>query len=92
VRSSPEVEIIGKEFLFTVTKATELFIIYLTKLSQKKGNNQEINYTDVVDVVDRKACMEFLEDFVPKKIKFSEYLSIMEEENMAEEKICCSFY
>jgi len=36
--------------------------------------------------------MEFLEDFVPKKIKFSEYLSITEEENMAEEKICSSFY
>ena len=43
MKSSPDVENIGQESLFLITKATELFIMYLTKLSQRCGNDQEVN-------------------------------------------------
>ena len=42
MKSSPDVENIGQESLFLITKATELFIMYLTKLSQRNGNDQEV--------------------------------------------------
>ena len=42
MKSSPDVENIGQESLFLITKATELFIMYLTKLSQRSGNDQEV--------------------------------------------------
>jgi len=35
----------------------------------------------------RKDSMEFLQDIVPKKIKYSEYLEIMEKENQVEDNL-----
>ena len=35
----------------------------------------------------RKDSMEFLQDIVPKKIKYSEYLEIMEKENQVEDSL-----
>ena len=37
--------------------------------------------------VNRKDSMEFLQDIVPKKIKYSEYLEIMEKENQVEDSL-----
>eukprot|EP00088_Acartia_fossae_P016204 TRINITY_DN1905_c0_g1_i1.p1 TRINITY_DN1905_c0_g1~~TRINITY_DN1905_c0_g1_i1.p1 ORF type:complete len:128 (-),score=43.44 TRINITY_DN1905_c0_g1_i1:297-680(-) len=88
MKSSPEVENIGQESLFLITKATEVFIMYLTKLSQRYGNDQELTYSDLATIVSKKDSMEFLQDIVPKKIKYSEYLAIMEKENQVED----SFY
>ena len=60
-------------------QATELFIMYLTKLSQRHGNDEELTYTDLASVVQKKDSMEFLHDIIPKKIKYSEYLKLVEE-------------
>jgi len=79
MKSSPDVENIGQESLFLITKATELFIMYLTKLSQRHGNDQEVEYSDLAAVVQRKDSMEFLHDIVPKKIQYKDFLKIMEE-------------
>eukprot|EP00092_Neocalanus_flemingeri_P006200 GFUD01006672.1.p2 GENE.GFUD01006672.1~~GFUD01006672.1.p2 ORF type:complete len:134 (-),score=49.48 GFUD01006672.1:197-598(-) len=79
MKSSPDVENIGQESLFLITKATELFIMYLTKLSQRYGNDQEVEYSDLAAVVERKDSMEFLQDIVPRKIKYQEFLKMMEE-------------
>ncbi|XP_023341997.1 chromatin accessibility complex protein 1 isoform X2 [Eurytemora carolleeae] len=87
MKSSPEVENIGTESLFLITKATELFIMYLTKLSQRHGNVEELTYADLASIVARKDSMEFLQDIVPKKIKYSEYLEIMEKENQVEDSL-----
>ena len=59
-------------------QATELFIMYLTKLSQRHGNNDVVEYQDLAAIVQRKESMEFLHDIVPKKIKYEEYLKMME--------------
>merc|ERR1719310_1968840 len=57
MKSSPDVENIGQESLFLITKATELFIMYLTKLSQRHGNNEEVEYHDLAAIVQRKESM-----------------------------------
>jgi len=86
MKSSPDVENVSQESLFLITKATELFIIYLTKLSQRNDNNMnEVNYGDLSAVVQRKESMEFLHDIVPKKVKYSEYLKMMENEKSDED-------
>jgi len=86
MKSSPDVENIGQESLFLITKATELFIMYLTKLSQRHGNDQEVTYKDLAAIVQRKESMEFLHDIVPKKIKYEEYLK-MEQEKVEEDSL-----
>lgn len=85
MQSSPDIDKIGNEGLFLITKATELFIMYLTKLSQRHGSDQEIEYSDLAAVVKRKDSMEFLHDIIPKKIKFSEYQALMVMEAEKEE-------
>merc|ERR1711935_174091 len=81
MKSSPEVETVTQESLFLITRATELFIMYLSKLGQRNGEDHDtVNYADLASVVLRKDSMDFLQDIVPKKIKYSEYLKLMEEE------------
>merc|ERR1712080_74547 len=81
MKSSPEVETVTQESLFLITRATELFIMYLSKLGQRNGEDHDsVNYADLASVVLRKDSMDFLQDIVPKKIKYSEYLQLMEEE------------
>ena len=59
----------------------ELFIMYLTKLAQRNGDkDDEVKYADLAAVVQRKDSMEFLHDIVHKKIKYKDYLALMEEE------------
>ena len=48
---------------------------------------QEITYSDLAAVVKRKDSMEFLHDIIPKKIKYSEYLAMMEEEKNEEDDL-----
>ena len=42
--------------------------------------------TDLTFILQRKDSMEFLHDIVPKKVKFSEYLKMMEEEKSDDEE------
>jgi len=87
MKSSPDVDNIGQESLFLVTKATELFVMYLTKLSQRHGNDQEVTYSDLASVVQKKDSMEFLHDIVPKKIKYSEYCKLVADNKDEEDEL-----
>merc|ERR1712071_484339 len=63
MKSSPDVDAVSQESLFLITKATELFVMYLTKLAQRHGDNdQRVDYADLASVVQRKDSMEFLHD------------------------------
>ena len=60
--------------------------MYLSKLGQRNGeDNDSVNYSDLAAVVLRKDSMDFLQDIVPKKIKYSEYLKMMEDEKSNDE-------
>ena len=55
--------------------------MYLTKLSQRHGDNdQEVTYRDLAAVVQKKDSMEFLHDIVPKKIKYKDYLAMKQQQ------------
>jgi len=81
MKSSPDVETVSQESLFLITRAAELFIMYLAKLASRNGGEDtSVTYSDLAAVVQRKDSMEFLHDIVPKKITFGEYQKIMEKE------------
>ena len=62
----------------TVSSLQELFVMYLTKLAQRHGDDdQRVDYADLAAVVQRKDSMEFLHDIVPKKITFAKYLEMI---------------
>lgn len=64
----------------------ELFIMYLSKLAQRNGDNKNsVGYHDLADVVQRKSSMEFLHDIVPKKIKYSQFLEMVRNEKFNED-------
>ena len=67
--------------LWPVSSFQELFIMYLTKLAQRNGDcDEEVLYADLASIVQKKDSMEFLHDIVPKKIKFKEFLALMQRE------------
>merc|ERR1712154_629893 len=81
MKSSPDVEVVSQESLFLITRATELFIMYLAKLASRNGGEDpSVTYADLAAVVQRKDSMEFLHDIVPRKITYGEYLKIMQSE------------
>merc|ERR1712223_506779 len=81
MKSSPDVETVSAESLFLITRATELFIMYMAKLASRNGGEDpSVTYGDLAAVVQRKESMEFLHDILPKKIKYGEYLKMMEDE------------
>ena len=46
---------VSKESLFLITNAMELLVMYLTKLAQRHGDNdQRVDYKDLAAVVQRK--------------------------------------
>ncbi len=55
--------------------------MYLTKLAQRNGeHDDQVRYSDLAAVVQRKDSMEFLHDIVPPKIKYRDYLAMMAKE------------
>ncbi len=93
MKSSPDVEAVSQESLFLVTKATELFVMYLSKLAQRNGDDERsVTYHDLADVVQKKDSMEFLHDILPHKIKFADYLEAMKKEqngaSSADDSLC----
>ena len=47
----------------------------------------QVSYSDLAAVIQRKESMEFLHDIVPKKIKYSEYLKLVEDSKDEEEDL-----
>ncbi|XP_043467089.1 chromatin accessibility complex 16kD protein [Leptopilina heterotoma] len=82
MKSSPYVEAIGQDGLFLVTKATELFIHYLTEeahLQTKKGHN--LDYKHLAEVVQTNDCLEFLREIMPRKITVRQFKQMMAAKN-----------
>ena len=62
--------------------------MYMAKLASRNGGEDpSVTYGDLAAVVQRKESMEFLHDIIPKKIKYSEYLAMMEEEKNEEDDL-----
>ena len=88
-RKAPQLKVVSSLLHILLTlQATELFIMYLTKLSQRNGNTDtEVSYSDLASVVQKKDSMEFLHDIIPKKVKYSEYCKLVEDSKDEEDDL-----
>ncbi|XP_037942892.1 chromatin accessibility complex 16kD protein-like [Teleopsis dalmanni] len=61
------------EALFLTAEATKKFIEYITKESFGKADkNNELKYEHLAEVVESNQSIKFLQEIVPKKVKFNE--------------------
>ncbi|XP_051520334.1 chromatin accessibility complex protein 1-like [Myxocyprinus asiaticus] len=82
MKSSPDVSFINQDALFLTTKATELFVQYLTEASYKNGSGKDTNtlsYSDLAHTAEETETFQFLTDILPKKILARDYLKTLEE-------------
>ncbi|XP_053974090.1 chromatin accessibility complex protein 1-like [Hylaeus volcanicus] len=82
MKSSPYVDTIGQDGLYVVTKATELFIHYLTEeahLQGSKGNS--LDYKNLAEVVQTNDTLEFLREIMPRKITVKQFKEMMAAKN-----------
>ncbi|XP_064652838.1 chromatin accessibility complex protein 1-like [Lineus longissimus] len=78
MKSSPDVSNIGNESLMLIAKATELFVQDLALLTMKNAENKkDIEYNDLANIVFTDETLQFLQDIIPQKIKYSEYQELM---------------
>ncbi|CAM1322416.1 CHRAC1 (predicted) [Pycnogonum litorale] len=87
MKSSPDVENIGQEALFTIARATELFVEHLAATALLEGHTgNKVDYSDLAEIVHGKQNMEFLHDIVPRKIMARDYWDILKKVEVDESK------
>lgn len=78
MKSSSDVDTVGKMSSFLMCKATELFIRNLALEGYKISNNaKKLDYKHLAEVVHHNEKYNFLRDIMPKKITVLEYKKIM---------------
>jgi len=79
MNSSPDVSAISNDSLFLIAKATELFVQYLATMSFSKADDQQmVDYKNLSKIVDEQETLQFLQDIIPQKIKYKEFLTMLE--------------
>ncbi|XP_014205605.1 chromatin accessibility complex protein 1-like [Copidosoma floridanum] len=82
MKSSPQVEAIGQDCLFSVAKATELFIHFLSEEAHRKSNKAStLDYKHLAEVVQTNDALEFLRETLPRKITVRQFKEMMAEKN-----------
>ncbi|CAH3952474.1 chromatin accessibility complex 16kD protein [Pieris brassicae] len=77
MKSSPEVDAVGPEPLYLVTKVTELFVIDLAKRAFKNSSNNVLEYKHIADVVQEDDSLDFLREIIPRKITVKQFKEMM---------------
>ncbi|KAG8034737.1 hypothetical protein G9C98_007813 [Cotesia typhae] len=78
MKSSPDVESIGQDGLFLVTKATEMFIQYLATEAHTKANKKNaLDYKHLAEVAQTNETLEFLKEIMPRKITVRQFKELM---------------
>jgi len=79
MKSSPEVSAISNESLFLIVKATELFVQDIARQTLKEsGSKRSVDYNCLAEIVDKQETLQFLQDIIPKKIRYRDYLAMVE--------------
>ncbi|KAF4527827.1 hypothetical protein B566_EDAN016311 [Ephemera danica] len=74
MKSSPDVETIGQDSLFLITKATELFIQLVAQRAYQMSGEIELNYKHIAEVIQTEEEFEFLREILPRKTKVKDLL------------------
>ncbi|KYN32350.1 Chromatin accessibility complex protein 1 [Trachymyrmex septentrionalis] len=78
MKSSPSVDTVGQDGLFLVTKATELFIHYLTEEAHMQSNKgPSLDYKHLAEIVQTNDTLEFLREIMPRKITVRQFKEMM---------------
>ncbi|CAH2050854.1 unnamed protein product, partial [Iphiclides podalirius] len=77
MKSSPEVDAVGPEPLYVVTKVTELFVTDLAKRAYKNTKSNLLEYKHIAEVVQEDDTLDFLREIMPRKITVSQYKELM---------------
>jgi len=69
MKSSPEIEHIGHDALYLITKATELFIDHAASksFSTFSGKGNSLQYRNLAELVQKNDNLDFLKDIIPYK-------------------------
>lgn len=71
---------IGQDAVQITTKAAEKFVVFLAREALKHSkDHRTIEYSDLAAVIDVQERLNFLNDIVPQKIKYKEYLRLVKE-------------
>ncbi|XP_049883595.1 chromatin accessibility complex 16kD protein [Pectinophora gossypiella] len=77
MKSSPDVDAVGPEPLYLVTKVTELFVIDLAKRAHKNMKNNMLEYKHIAEVVQEDDTLDFLREIMPRKITVRQFKEMM---------------
>ncbi|CAB3241132.1 unnamed protein product [Arctia plantaginis] len=77
MKSSPDVEAVGAEPLYLVTKVTELFVTDLAKRAFKNSKTSFLEYKHIAEVVQEDDTLDFLREIMPRKITVRQFKAIM---------------
>ncbi|XP_050346108.1 chromatin accessibility complex 16kD protein [Nymphalis io] len=77
MKSSPEVDAVGPEPLYLVTKVTELFVTDLAKRAFKNSKNNFLEYKHIAEVVQEDDTLDFLREIMPRKITVRQFKELM---------------
>ncbi|GBP48899.1 Chromatin accessibility complex protein 1 [Eumeta japonica] len=77
MKSSPDVDAVGPEPLYLVTKVTEMFVIDLAKRAFNSGKNNTLEYKHIADVVQEDDTLDFLREIMPRKITVRQFKELM---------------
>lgn len=78
MKSSSDVDTVGKISSLLMCKATEMFIKNLALEAYKISNNaKKLDYKHLAEVVHKKEKYNFLRDIMPKKITVLEYKKLI---------------
>ncbi|PZC81379.1 chromatin accessibility complex 16kD protein [Helicoverpa armigera] len=77
MKSSPDVEAVGAEPLYLVTKVTEMFVTDLAKRAFKNSKNSLLEYKHIAEVVQEDDTLDFLREIMPRKITVRQFKELM---------------
>ncbi|XP_063977042.1 chromatin accessibility complex 16kD protein [Diachasmimorpha longicaudata] len=85
MKSSPHVESIAQDGLFLVTKATEMFVHFMSEEAHKQSKKSScLDYKHLAEVVQTNETLEFLKEIMPRKITVRQFKQLMAEKEAAE--------
>ncbi|KAJ0182284.1 hypothetical protein K1T71_001653 [Dendrolimus kikuchii] len=81
MKSSPDVEAVGPEPLYLVTKVAEMFLVDLAKRAHKNCKSNQLEYMHIAEVVQDDDTLDFLREIMPRKITVRQFKELMAKKN-----------
>ncbi|BET03009.1 Histone-like transcription factor (CBF/NF-Y) and archaeal histone [Nesidiocoris tenuis] len=79
MKSSPNVDSIGAEVIFTVSKCTEIFLQFMSLGGLKRCNSQKLlDYKGIAELVNTDDKLNFLSEVLPRKMTFREAKKLLQ--------------